>query len=157
MDSCNNRGKRVWLPTSHLLNPFYICRASFVVANHRQALHPSLPGYVSSSNSSTEPVNLLLLQSTAAPPEMARGAAASLHRDDQDAPVPGESKASKRRCVQSACVPCRKRKSKVSAAGQLAMAKIQWPHVGEERFTSADQLCIVPAILVSSPGPVPHP
>ncbi|KAF2035527.1 hypothetical protein EK21DRAFT_53843 [Setomelanomma holmii] len=43
---------------------------------------------------------------------MARGAAASSHRDDQDDPAQGESKASKRRCVQSACVPCRKRKSK---------------------------------------------
>ncbi|KAH7085177.1 fungal-specific transcription factor domain-containing protein [Paraphoma chrysanthemicola] len=43
---------------------------------------------------------------------MARGAAASSHRDNQDDSAQGESKASKRRCVQSACVPCRKRKSK---------------------------------------------
>lgn len=42
---------------------------------------------------------------------MARGAASSAHRDDQHPPQ-GEVKTSKRRCVQSACVPCRKRKSK---------------------------------------------
>ncbi|KAH8730199.1 C6 transcription factor-like protein [Phaeosphaeriaceae sp. PMI808] len=43
---------------------------------------------------------------------MAHGAAASAQRDDQIPPAQGDSKASKRRCVQSACVPCRKRKSK---------------------------------------------
>ncbi|KAH7401616.1 fungal-specific transcription factor domain-containing protein [Pyrenochaeta sp. MPI-SDFR-AT-0127] len=44
---------------------------------------------------------------------MARGATASSQRDDRDnLQAQGESKASKRRCVQSACVPCRKRKSK---------------------------------------------
>ncbi|KAF2833745.1 hypothetical protein CC86DRAFT_311799 [Ophiobolus disseminans] len=43
---------------------------------------------------------------------MARVAAASSHRDNQEHPAEGDSKSSKRRCVQSACVPCRKRKSK---------------------------------------------
>lgn len=43
---------------------------------------------------------------------MARGTAATSRRDDQEPPAQAESKASKRRCVQSACVPCRKRKSK---------------------------------------------
>ncbi|KAH4220221.1 hypothetical protein HBI25_055140 [Parastagonospora nodorum] len=43
---------------------------------------------------------------------MAGASVASSHRDDQDTPARGESKTSKRRCVQSACVPCRKRKSK---------------------------------------------
>jgi hypothetical protein len=68
---------------------------------------------------------------------MARAAAASSHRDDQDTPAQGESKASKRRCVQSACVPCRKRKSKVSAIEQLVMAQM-----GDGRIASADQSCI---------------
>ncbi|KAH6639493.1 fungal-specific transcription factor domain-containing protein [Boeremia exigua] len=45
---------------------------------------------------------------------MARGAAAT-QPGDGDAQQ-GESKGSKRRCVQSACVPCRKRKSKCDGA-----------------------------------------
>ncbi|KAF1928772.1 uncharacterized protein M421DRAFT_62312 [Didymella exigua CBS 183.55] len=45
---------------------------------------------------------------------MARGVAA-MQPDDGDAQQ-GESKGSKRRCVQSACVPCRKRKSKCDGA-----------------------------------------
>ena len=44
---------------------------------------------------------------------MARGAAAT-QPDDGDAQQVESNKGSKRRCVQSACVPCRKRKSKVS-------------------------------------------
>ncbi|KAI4960494.1 hypothetical protein J4E86_002116 [Alternaria arbusti] len=45
---------------------------------------------------------------------MARAATAtsSNNRDDQDNSQAQDTKASKRRCVQSACVPCRKRKSK---------------------------------------------
>ncbi|KAE8835124.1 hypothetical protein PTNB73_09534 [Pyrenophora teres f. teres] len=44
---------------------------------------------------------------------MARGAAApSSNTDEQDHSHAQDAKASKRRCVQSACVPCRKRKSK---------------------------------------------
>ncbi|KAH9876317.1 hypothetical protein J1614_004196 [Plenodomus biglobosus] len=44
---------------------------------------------------------------------MARGAAtASSYKDEQDDTRPKGDKAPKRRCVQSACVPCRKRKSK---------------------------------------------
>ncbi|KAF1839198.1 hypothetical protein BDW02DRAFT_230798 [Decorospora gaudefroyi] len=44
---------------------------------------------------------------------MARGATAtSSNREDQDSSQAQDSKSSKRRCVQSACVPCRKRKSK---------------------------------------------
>lgn len=47
---------------------------------------------------------------------MARGAAAtSSTKDEQDNSHVQDAKASKRRCVQSACVPCRKRKSKVSS------------------------------------------
>ncbi|KAF2625546.1 hypothetical protein BU25DRAFT_115444 [Macroventuria anomochaeta] len=45
---------------------------------------------------------------------MARGSAAT-QPDDGDAQQ-GESKGTKRRCVQSACVPCRKRKSKCDGA-----------------------------------------
>ncbi|EMD97811.1 hypothetical protein COCC4DRAFT_200873 [Bipolaris maydis ATCC 48331] len=44
---------------------------------------------------------------------MPRGpAAASSARDSQDHAPPQDAKTTKRRCVQSACVPCRKRKSK---------------------------------------------
>ncbi|KAF2846331.1 C6 transcription factor-like protein [Plenodomus tracheiphilus IPT5] len=43
---------------------------------------------------------------------MARGATSSSSRDDQGNTQPKGDKAPKRRCVQSACVPCRKRKSK---------------------------------------------
>lgn len=44
---------------------------------------------------------------------MARGGAtAPSYRDDQDDSQPKGDKAPKRRCVQSACVPCRRRKSK---------------------------------------------
>lgn len=50
---------------------------------------------------------------------MARGAAAT-QPDDGDAQQ-GEPKGSKRRCVQSACVPCRKRKSKVSGHLRLVL------------------------------------
>jgi hypothetical protein len=42
---------------------------------------------------------------------MARGA--HVKQEDAELSPTGEQKASKRRCVQSACVPCRKRKSKV--------------------------------------------
>ena len=43
---------------------------------------------------------------------MARGQQ-PVPKTEEDA---GDTKASKRRCVQSACVPCRKRKSKVSCS-----------------------------------------
>jgi len=48
---------------------------------------------------------------------MARGAIVK-HEDAESGPA-GEPKASKRRCVQSACVPCRKRKSKVGNPDRL--------------------------------------
>ncbi|KAH7389589.1 fungal-specific transcription factor domain-containing protein [Phaeosphaeria sp. MPI-PUGE-AT-0046c] len=50
---------------------------------------------------------------------MARGAAATSQRDDQEPPAQAVSKGSKRRCVQSACVPCRRRKSKCDGGTPL--------------------------------------
>lgn len=52
---------------------------------------------------------------------MARGAAVKQEEQQGSA---GEPKASKRRCVQSACVPCRKRKSKVR---QTVSRAWEWP------------------------------
>lgn len=51
---------------------------------------------------------------------MARGAPppSSKPADDDRSGAAGEPKQSKRRCVQSACVPCRKRKSKVGHPGR---------------------------------------
>jgi len=43
---------------------------------------------------------------------MVRGATAASYRDEQETPPLKGDKAPKRRCIQSACVPCRKRKSK---------------------------------------------
>jgi hypothetical protein len=66
---------------------------------------------------------------------MARGATATVlsNKDDQDNSHSQEAKASKRRCVQSACVPCRKRKSKVS----MPIPNNTYPGVGT--FASAEQ------------------
>ncbi|KAF1942335.1 hypothetical protein EJ02DRAFT_176126 [Clathrospora elynae] len=50
---------------------------------------------------------------------MARGVVASSSHKDEDNSQAQDSKASKRRCVQSACVPCRKRKSKCDGGTPL--------------------------------------
>lgn len=55
---------------------------------------------------------------------MARGQ--TIKQEETEAgpePASSGSRASKRKCVQSACVPCRKRKSKV---GESAQHRVQW-------------------------------
>ena len=58
---------------------------------------------------------------------MARSAVAVKH-EDADPGAGDGPKASKRRCVQSACVPCRKRKSKVGNPDdpESPIGEIQW-------------------------------
>jgi hypothetical protein len=89
---------------------------------------------------------------------MARGAAVTAQRDDHDAQQ-GDPKTSKRRCIQSACVPCRRRKSKVSCLLPVVPGLTHHPPPHDPSTLSADActliyplFCPLSSPLANTPG-----